>query len=64
LELATRRYQSGISSYLEVLDAQRSLYTADLAAAQAERQELVAAVQLYRALGGGWVVGQAGGRER
>lgn len=56
LELATRRYESGIASYLDVLDVQRSLFTAELSLAQAQRQELVAAVQLYKALGGGWPV--------
>jgi multidrug efflux system outer membrane protein len=64
LELATKRYESGISSYLEVLDVQRSLYAAELAAAQAERQELVSAVQLYRALGGGWGGGSTGREKR
>jgi multidrug efflux system outer membrane protein len=54
LALATRRYENGISSYLDVLDAQRSLFTAELALAQVQRQELVSAVQLYKALGGGW----------
>ena len=54
LSLATRRYDNGISSYLDVLDAQRSLFTAELALAQVQRQELEAAVQLYKALGGGW----------
>ena len=54
--LADRRYQNGISSYLEVLDAQRNLFTAELALAQAERQQLSAAVELYKALGGGWPV--------
>jgi len=54
LALATKRYENGISSYLDVLDVQRSLFTAELSAAQAQRQELVAAVQLYKALGGGW----------
>ena len=54
LHLATRRYDNGISSYLDVLDAQRSLFTAELALAQVQRQELVSAVQLYKALGGGW----------
>ena len=61
LRLARRRYEQGLISELDV---QRSLYTADLAAAQAERQELAAAVQLYRALGGGWAVGSAGGARR
>lgn len=52
--LADRRYRSGISSYLEVLDAQRQLFTAQLALVQVERQYLVSTVDLYRALGGGW----------
>jgi multidrug efflux system outer membrane protein len=52
--LADRRYQNGISNYLDVLDAQRSLFTAELSLAQAQRQQLAAAVQLYKALGGGW----------
>lgn len=54
--LADRRYQNGISSYLEVLDSQRNLFAAELALAQAQRQQLAAAVQLYKALGGGWPV--------
>jgi multidrug efflux system outer membrane protein len=54
LELATARYQSGVANYLEVLDAQRSLFDAQLAESQAELQELVAAVRLYKALGGSW----------
>jgi len=54
--LADRRYQNGISSYLEVLDSQRALFAAELALAQAQRQQMAAAVQLYRALGGGWPV--------
>ena len=53
-ELADRRYQNGVSSYLEVLDAERSLFGAELTLAAVERQQLVAAVELYRALGGGW----------
>ncbi len=39
-----------------MLDAQRNLFTAELALAQAERQQLSAAVELYKALGGGWPV--------
>lgn len=53
-DLANRRYENGISSYLEVLDAERNLFTAELALTQVQRQELVAGVQLYKALGGGW----------
>jgi multidrug efflux system outer membrane protein len=54
LDLATVRYQSGVSNYLEVLDAQRSLFDAQLAESQAALQELLAAVRLYKALGGSW----------
>jgi len=43
-----------VSGYLEVLDAERSLFDAELAASQAQLQQLTAAVQLYKALGGGW----------
>ena len=52
--IAERRYNSGISSYLEVLDAQRSLFAAQLTRVQVERQYLAATVQLFRALGGSW----------
>ena len=52
--LAERRYRSGVSSYLEVLDAQRRLFDAQLALVQVQRQYLVSTVDLYRALGGGW----------
>ena len=52
--IAERRYASGVSSYLEVLDAQRSLFTAQLSLVQAEQQYLAATVTLFRALGGSW----------
>jgi len=54
LELADLRYQNGVSSYLDVLDAQRGLFGAELALTQAERDQLVAGVQLYQAVGAGW----------
>jgi len=54
LELAELRYRTGVSNYLEVLDAQRSLFDAELAASQAQLQQLTAAVRLYKALGGSW----------
>lgn len=54
LELATVRYEAGLSSYLDLLDAQRSLFGAELAASQAQLAELTAAVRLYKALGGSW----------
>ena len=59
-DLANRRYQNGVSSYLEVLDAERNLFASELALTQAQRQELVAGVQLYKALGGAWSEGDSG----
>ena len=53
-ELAQLRYQSGISNYLEVLDAQRGLFDAELSLSQARLRQLTATVQLYKALGGSW----------
>jgi multidrug efflux system outer membrane protein len=55
LELAEIRYRTGVASYIEVLDAQRGVFTAELSLSQAQLLELTSAVQLYRALGGGWV---------
>lgn len=52
--LSRARYNGGVTDYLEVLDSERSLFSAELAASQVRRLELVALVQLYRALGGGW----------
>lgn len=53
-EVARARYERGVSSYLDVTDAQRSSLAADRAAAQLRTQRLLAAVSLARALGGGW----------
>ena len=52
--LSNTRYDGGVTSYLEVLDNERQLFTSELDLAQAQRDELLAIVQLYRALGGGW----------
>jgi len=54
VQLATLRYESGFSAYFEVLDAQEQLLTAETALAETRRDRLVAIVDLYRALGGGW----------
>lgn len=53
-QLATDRYRSGIVSYLEVVDASREALQAERANAQLSGQRLVSAVQLIKALGGGW----------
>ena len=52
--LSTQRYESGLDSYLQVLDAQRSLFQGELELARIRQQELASIVLLYRALGGGW----------
>jgi multidrug efflux system outer membrane protein len=54
VRLATLRYESGFSAYFEVLDAQEQLFAAETSVAQIRRDRLVALVDLYRALGGGW----------
>jgi multidrug efflux system outer membrane protein len=56
--LSNVRYRGGVTSYLEVLDTERQLFDAELQLAQAQRDELLAVVRLYRALGGGWKVDQ------
>jgi multidrug efflux system outer membrane protein len=48
------RYRGGVDTLLNALDADRDLFDAELGLAQTRRNELVALVQLYRALGGGW----------
>lgn len=52
--LSRMRYQGGVDSYLQVLDTERNLFDAQLSLAQVQRDELIAVVQLYKALGGGW----------
>jgi NodT family efflux transporter outer membrane factor (OMF) lipoprotein len=51
---AMNRYQAGYSSYLEQLDAQRGLLSADLSLVQASNDRMSATVSLFQALGGGW----------
>jgi len=53
-DLATERYRSGIVSYLEVVDASREALQAERGNAQLAGQRLITAVQLIKALGGGW----------
>lgn len=54
VRLANLRYASGLSAYFEVLDAQQQLFPAEISLVQTRRNQLVAAVNLYKALGGGW----------
>ena len=52
--LAYLRYQGGVDTLLNALDADRDLFDSELNLAQTKRNELLALVQLYKALGGGW----------
>jgi len=54
VRLSNLRYKGGTTTYLEVLDGQRSLFSAELTLAGARGTEYQSLVQLYRALGGGW----------
>jgi outer membrane protein, multidrug efflux system len=54
VRLSNMRYRGGTTTYLEVLDGQRSLFSAELTLAEARGSEYQSLVQLYRALGGGW----------
>lgn len=54
LRIANARYLAGITSYFEVLDAERQLFDSELGLSQTTRAVHQAVVQLYRALGGGW----------
>jgi multidrug efflux system outer membrane protein len=52
--LADIRYRGGAAGYLEVLDSDTRMFSAELAVTEAELSELLSFVQIYRALGGGW----------
>ncbi|HJP93100.1 MAG TPA: efflux transporter outer membrane subunit [Pyrinomonadaceae bacterium] len=52
--LAYLRYEGGVDTLLNALDADRDLFNAELNLTQTKRDELVSLVQLYKALGGGW----------
>ena len=54
LDLANLRYTNGLAGYLDVLDAQRQLFVAELDLASTARDQLTAVVQIYKAVGGGW----------
>jgi multidrug efflux system outer membrane protein len=56
LELARLRYDEGYTSYIEVLDAERTLFEAEVAYTQTQSQVYASLVDLYKAMGGGWVL--------
>jgi len=59
VRLTDLRYRAGASSYLELLDAQRSLFAAQQAASQLRTQQVQNLVTLYKVLGGGWTAAPA-----
>ena len=52
---ARLRYDNGYTSYLEVIDAERSLFNAQLAYTKTQQTRLQSMVILYKAMGGGWM---------
>ena len=53
---AFKRYQGGYTGYIEVLDAERSLYGGELQQNQTRRDQFLALIAVYKAMGGGWTV--------
>jgi multidrug efflux system outer membrane protein len=54
VRLSLLRYNQGLATYFEVLEAQQQLFPAEIVLAQIQRDQLQTVVTLYRALGGGW----------
>jgi multidrug efflux system outer membrane protein len=54
VKVSTERYRAGKASYYEVLEAQQQLFPAQLSLARTQRDQQLAVVSLYKALGGGW----------
>jgi multidrug efflux system outer membrane protein len=57
VRLSRIRYDSGLAGYFEVLEAQQLLFPSEIALAQVQLDQLLTVVTLYRALGGGWQLG-------
>jgi outer membrane protein, multidrug efflux system len=60
VDLQLKRYKAGVVSYLDVLDAERQLFSAEISLSQARLGRVSGYVGLYRALGGGWTLPAAG----
>lgn len=60
LQLAELRYKNGAASYLDLLDAQRSLFALEQADVQVRLLQLLNQINLYKALGGGWAQASTG----
>ena len=61
LDLSAMRYRGGVASYLEVLDAQRSLFDAEIDEVASTSDHVTSLIRLYKALGGGWPVASGAG---
>ena len=57
--IAEKRYRGGLASYYEGLEAQQLLFPAQLSLSETSRDRILAVVQLYKALGGGWKLSDA-----
>ena len=57
VRLSLIRYERGLASYFEVLEAQQQLFPAQISLARVRTDEFLAVVALYRSLGGGWQLG-------
>jgi outer membrane protein TolC len=59
LKLASERYERGLTDFLNVIDAERELYTLQAQQVEAQQSGAEQLVRLYKALGGGWDTYQA-----
>ncbi len=59
VRLSRKRYDGGVTNYLEVLDSERSFFNSEIAASEVKMQQARAYIQLYKALGGGWKFSKA-----
>ncbi len=58
LELARQRYEGGVADFFPVLDAERTLLAIEAQLARSETQTATSLVAIYKALGGGWELGE------
>jgi len=63
VKLSTMRYVGGLASYYEVLEALQQLLPGENSFAEAQRDQLLAVIQLYKSLGGGWAVPKIEGQK-
>lgn len=56
IQLANLQYRAGTLNYIDVLDAQRRYFDAEIGVSNAVRDEYLALINLYKVLGGGWQI--------